>query len=216
MMFAVLPSRSAATVAVIGAWLILPPYSLPISGLPDYSKSTAAALGVLLGTAFCHPQRFLMFRPRWFDVPMTLWCLTGIASSLQNGLGLYDGVASAVSSIVVWGLPYIIGRLHFGDLESLRFFCIGMVVGGLCYVPFCFSRCGMMKSLLINIYGLGQWRANTGLRWGGYRPSVFFTDWSRVRIVDVRRGHLQAGGSGVVERSRGWAVSLWSGAVTDC
>ena len=73
--FALLPSRCAATTAVIGAWLLLPPFGLAISGLPDYSKTTAATLGVLLGTLIFDPDRLLTFRPRWFDLPMLLWCL---------------------------------------------------------------------------------------------------------------------------------------------
>ena len=173
-MFALMPSRLAATTAVIGAWLILPPYALPIAGLPDYSKSTAAVLGVLLGTFFCCPDRILMFRPRWFDLPMVFWCLSSIVSSLQNGLGLYDGLASSLTLIMVWGLPYFVGRLHFGDFDRLRYFSIGTVVGSLYYVPFCLYEMHMMQSLLINIYGLGKWQAISGFRWGGYRPSVFF------------------------------------------
>ena len=120
-MFALLPNRLAATTAVIGAWLILPPYSMPMAGLPDYSKSTAAVFGVLLGTFFCCPDRILTFRPRWFDLPMALWCLSGIVSSLQNGLGLYDGLASSLTLSVVWGLPYFVRLLHFGDFDRLRF-----------------------------------------------------------------------------------------------
>ena len=85
--FALLPGRWAAAIAVIGAWLLLPPYTLAISSLPDYSKSTAAIFGMLLGTLIFYPNRLLTFRPRWFDLPMLLWCFTGIASSLQNGLG---------------------------------------------------------------------------------------------------------------------------------
>ena len=45
-MFAIFPSRQAATIAVIGAWLMLPPYAIPISGLPDYSKNMAATVGI--------------------------------------------------------------------------------------------------------------------------------------------------------------------------
>ena len=38
--------------AVIGAWLLLPPYMIDIAGLPDYSKTAAASLGMLFGTLF--------------------------------------------------------------------------------------------------------------------------------------------------------------------
>ena len=84
---------------MIGAWLLLPPYALAIAGLPDYSKSTAAVLGVLLGTLIFHPDRLLAFRPRWFDLPMLLLCFCGIASSLQNDLGIYDGLSDCAGSV---------------------------------------------------------------------------------------------------------------------
>ena len=102
-LFALVPARKAAATAVIGAWLLLPPFSLAIASLPDYSKSTAATVGILLGTLIFGPDRLLSFRPRWFDLPMLLWCFCGIFSSLQNGLGLYDGLSDALGQILDLG-----------------------------------------------------------------------------------------------------------------
>ena len=48
-LFAVIPVRMAAAIAVIGAWLLLPPYTLEISGLPDYSKSHSGDAGHDIG-----------------------------------------------------------------------------------------------------------------------------------------------------------------------
>ena len=97
----------------------------------------------MLGTMFFGVHRVLSFRPRWFDLPAVLLLSLGILSSLQNGLGLYDGLSVAVSDTLTWGLPYLIGRLYFGDPEGLRYFVIAMVIGGLAYVlPHASSRCG--------------------------------------------------------------------------
>ena len=98
------------------------PYTLDISGLPDYSKITAATLGMTLGCLIFDPVRILKFRPRWFDLPMLLWCFTGLCSSLQNGLGPYDGLADSLTQILTWGLPYLFGRLYFGDPGGLALF----------------------------------------------------------------------------------------------
>ncbi len=171
-LYALLPGRQAATVAVIGAWLILPPFTLPISGLPDYSKNTAATVGMMLGMFLFDPGRLLRFRPRWFDLPMLLWCLCGIASSLHNGLGLYDGLSDALKQTIAWGLPYLLGRLYFGDPEGLRSFAVGMVIGGLAYVPPCLFEIKMSPILLSLIYGGG--RGAYDYRLGGWRPHVFF------------------------------------------
>jgi hypothetical protein len=170
-LFAFVPARMAAATAVIGAWLLLPPYVFVIAGLPDFSKTTAATTGMMLGALIFDPGRILSFRPRWFDLPILLFCLTGIASSLQNGLGIYDGLSDALNQSLVWGLPYLFGRLYFGDLQGLRTFAVAMVVGGLAFVLPCLWEMKMSPHLLRTFYGVSGWH---GTRLGGYRPSIFF------------------------------------------
>ena len=182
-MFAMLPRIAAVSFAIIGAWLILPPYALPIAGLPDYSKISAAALGVTLGTMIFCPDRLIRFRPRWFDLPMLLWCFfSGIATSVQNGLGVYDGLSDALALTTMWGLPYLVGRLYFGELESLRNFAVAMTVGGLCWIIPCVWEMRMSPTLLVKIYGFSD---RTGMakavRLGGYRPQVFF--WTGLELA---------------------------------
>ena len=82
-LFALLPPRRAVVTSVIGAWLLLPPASIPLSGLPDYDKMMAATVGILLGTLLFQPNRLLEFRPHWFDLPMLCWCIAPLISSLQ-------------------------------------------------------------------------------------------------------------------------------------
>ncbi len=173
-LFAIRPAQQAAAIAVVGAWLLLPPYSFVINGLPDYTKSVAATLGVVLGTLLFAPDRLLSFVPRWFDLPMLGWCFCGIPSALSNGpeMGLYDGLSDALSQIVIWGLPYLIGRLYLNTLEDLRHFTVAMAVGGLSYVLPCLWEVRMSPQLLGQIYGIGGW---SGMRLGGYRPQVFFS-----------------------------------------
>lgn len=174
LMFALFPSRQAFAGAVIGAWLFLPPYGLSIAGLPDYTKNTAATVGLILATLIFCPDRLLKFRPRWFDLPMLLFCITGFVTSVQNGLGVYDGLSNVLSQVVVWGLPYWFGRIYLGDLDSLRHMTTAMAGGGLLYVPLCLFEIRMMTSVMMRIYGIGKWASGTGLRMGGYRPNVFF------------------------------------------
>ena len=170
-LFALLPGRRAATVAVIGAWLLLPPYLIPISHFPDYSKNTAATVGMILGTLAFGQDRILAFRPRWFDLPMLAWCFCGLVTSLQNDLGVYDGLSDVLRQLMYWGLPYLLGRLYFGDAEGLRSFGVAMVIGGLAYVLPCLWEMRMSPQLLGNIYGITSWQ---GTRLGGFRPQVFF------------------------------------------
>ena len=86
----------------------------------------AATLGMMLGTLLFAPDRLMSFRPRWFDLPMLVWCFSGIPTSLSNGLTLYDGLSDSLGQIVVWGLPYLLGRLYFSTLEDLRYFTVAM------------------------------------------------------------------------------------------
>ena len=171
-LFAIMPARKAAATAIVGAWLLLPPVSLGVTGLPDFSRSGSAAIGIILGTILFGGSFALRFRPRWFDLPMLLWCCTGIASSLQNGLGIYDGLSDAVPMVLWWGVPYLAGRLYFSNLEGLRTFTVAMIVGGLLYVLPCLWEMRMSPQLLRQIYGVTRWVAT--VRLGGYRPHVFF------------------------------------------
>ena len=170
-LFALVPGRRAAAAALVGAWLFLPPAGLAIAGLPDYTKMTAATIGIMLGTLIFDPGRIPAFRPRWFDLPMLLWCTTGLVSSLQNGLTIYDGLSGSLGLVITWGLPYFLGRLYFGDPDGLRLFAVAMIIGALAYVPLCLWEIRMSPHLLNTFYGLGGWQ---GIRLGGYRPYVFF------------------------------------------
>jgi tetratricopeptide (TPR) repeat protein len=171
LLFALLPARKAATVAELGAWLLLPPIGLLLPGLPDYSKTTAAVVGIVLGTLFFNLQGLLAFRPRWYDLPMVLWCLTGVFSSVHNGLGIYDGLSNSVSQFVFWGLPYFIGRLYFNNLEGQRIFTVGIVIAGLlCILP-CLWEIRMSPQLQRHVYGIEE---GVAMRLGGFRPQLFF------------------------------------------
>ena len=54
------------------------------------------------------------------DIPVVVWCLVPMASSLTNGLGAYDGASFILQRVLMWGVPYFIGRLYFNDPQSLR------------------------------------------------------------------------------------------------
>ena len=172
-LLAVLPAQRAVVAGIVGAWLLLPPAVIPISGLPDYDKMMAATLGIMLGTLVLQPNRLLEFRPRWFDLPMVCWCLCPAISSLDNGLGLYDGLSAAFGNTVRWGLPYLVGRLYFGDLQGFRDLTIGIVIGALAYVPPTAFEIRMSPMLRGMVYGMPIW---VGFRFGGYRPNVFLAN----------------------------------------
>src|SRR5689334_9280513 len=133
-LFTIYSPRRAVIWAFLLAWLFLPMAGFSVPGLPDYTKMSATTAGVLIGALLFDTDRILGFRPRWIDIPMAVWCLSPFVSSYLNDLGAYDGVAEVVHGTIIWGLPYVIGRVYFADLEGIRELAIGMFVGGLLYV----------------------------------------------------------------------------------
>jgi hypothetical protein len=172
-LFSKLPPRKAVISSFLFAWLFLPMAEYPLPGLPNYTKMSAACWGVFIGAAIFDNKRILSFRPRLIDLPIIIWFLCPLASSLANNLGFYDGVATCLTQIVTWGFPYIIGRLYFSDLEGLKEFGVGIFIGGLIYMPFCLYEIRMSPQLHHIFYGFTQNSFNQTFRYGGYRPMVF-------------------------------------------
>ena len=139
------------------------------------------------------------FRPRWFDLPMLLWCFSGMFSSLATGLGPYDGLSEVLNQALMWGLPYLFGRIYFGDPDGLLYFARAIVIGGLSYVLPCIYEMRMSPQFLGKVYGMGPipvqrmggWRLNvffaTGLELGMWMTVVALTGWWLWRCGSIKR-----------------------------
>ncbi len=103
---------------------------------------------------------------------MVVFCLCPFASATTNGLGAYEGASAMLEQIVSWGLPYLIGRVYFTDLDGLGELALGIAIGGLIYVPLCLIEVRFSPILETAVYGIAHWE---GLRYGGYRPKVFLS-----------------------------------------
>lgn len=171
--FTLMPPRRAVIGSFVLGWLLLPNYSYVFPGIPNYTKESASLLGVLLGVAIFDPTRIFQFRLRMVDLPMVLWCLAPIPSSLTVGTGLYDGLSATFAQVVVWGLPYFVGRMYFSDLRTLKELAVGVVLGGLLYVPLCLYEIRFSPQLHTIFYGFHQHSFAQTFRGGGWRPVVF-------------------------------------------
>ena len=172
-LFMMMPTRRAVIAAYLGAWLFLPVVLWPLPMLPDFSKMFATSVGVLIAVTLFDPGRFGTLRPRIFDAPMLAWCVVPFFSSMTNGLGPYDGVTACMDQTIIWGLPYLVGRLYFTDLRSMRELAIGLVIGGLIYVPLCLFEARMSPQLHRWVYGFHAHSFLQTKRFGGWRPTVF-------------------------------------------
>jgi len=86
---------------------------------------------------------------------------------------VYDGFSEIVRAFIGWGLPYLIGRVYFNDLESLQELAVGIFIGGLIYIPFCWFEVRFSPQLHKWVYGFRQHSFIQNVRDGGYRPMVF-------------------------------------------
>ncbi len=172
-LFMFMQPRRAIIVAFIGAWLFLPVAGYTLKGLPDYTKMSATSVGVLMAAVLLGHRRFLSLRLSWIDIPMAIWCAVPLATSLSNGLGVYDGLSGILGRMIKWGLPYFIGRLYFRDKESLRELVWGIFIGGAIYMPLCLLEVRLSPQLHRWVYGYHQHSFRQTYRLGGFRPMVF-------------------------------------------
>ncbi len=175
LIFRELRGHRAIAFAYVAAWLFLPSAQFPIRGLPDYDKMMATSMGILLAAGLIEPQRLLSFRPRWFDVPMTVFCFCPLASTFTNGLGLWHGVAVSMEHLWAFGIPYFLGRVYFDSFRSLFTLAKAILIGGLVYVPLCLIEIRMSPQLYLWVYGFRPRNFNAA-RYGGWRPNVFLEE----------------------------------------
>ncbi len=167
------PAQQAVIIGFVVAWLFLPQAKFPLSGLPDYTKVSATCYGVLLASLIYDSSRLGRFRLSLLDIPMLVWCICPLFSSLSNGLGLYDGLSSALSHIMLWGIPYFLGRLYFNNISGLRNLAFSIFLGGLIYVPLCLFEVRLSPQLHRIVYGYHPHSFSQTMRLGGFRPVIF-------------------------------------------
>lgn len=169
-LFILLPRRQAVLIGAVGAWLFLPPAGMPLPGLPPYTKTSAFSYGILLATLIFSPDRIARLRPNWLDIPAVCLVACPFLSSMMNDLGAYDGLSASNLNLTLWGLPYLIGRLHFDEPRDLRAMATAMVVGGLLYIPLCAIEMIIGPLTVSKLFGLVY---IADVRFGLSRPRGF-------------------------------------------
>jgi hypothetical protein len=114
---------------------------------------------------------------------MIAWCLCPYVSATLNGFGVYDALSAVLANALKWGIPYFVGRAFFTDIRGLRELAIGVLIGGIIYVPLCLWELRMSPHLHLSIYGFREHNQFGQLvRYGGYRPTVFLQHGLAVAI----------------------------------
>ena len=170
-LFSRMKSEQAVVVAFVVGWLFLPFKTYEISGLPDITKMSLTCYAIIAATLIFDLERFTELRPSWCDLPIVLMCIAPAISSLTNNLGVYDAASSALAVAVPWAGPYLLGRAYLTDSATVRFAAIALLIGTLAYLPLCWFEFRMSPKLHAMVYGEGY--RSGGLRFGGWRPTVF-------------------------------------------
>jgi len=175
-LFAFLPPRRAVIASFVIGYLFLPDLSLHFHTLPDINKASLTAIGVILASLLFDGGRLFAVRPRIIDIPCIVLCLSPIATSWSNDLGLMDGLSMGMNIACRWGLAYWIGRAYFTDWEGMRELAMGIVMGGIAYAPLCWWEIRMSPQLHGQIYGwtFASFRKDANIF--GYRPNVFLAN----------------------------------------
>lgn len=172
-LFAALSPRRAVLVCFIGGWMFLPMGQIGFEGYPNLSNYASVSIAALLGVMLFDMRRLTTFKPHWVDLPIIGMCLAPIVSALVNGFGAYDGASALYERLMMWGLPYFIGRLYFSDAEGMRELAIGLLLGAIVYTPLALFEIRMSPQLHNWVYGYFPSRFTHSMRFGGFRPIVF-------------------------------------------
>lgn len=173
-LFKKFPPTKAMIVSFLGGLLFLPQkagFKLPL--IPDYQGMIATCYGILIAILIFDSQIFSKFKPSWIDIPIILFGVSPLLSSLSNGLGLYDGINASISQLTQWAMPYFLGRLYLNNFSGLKELAINIVKGGLLYVPLCLYEIRMSPQLHRIVYGYFPHSFAQTSRYDGWRPQVF-------------------------------------------
>jgi len=147
-LFARYPTRTALLMTFLGAYLFLPRrtgFVLPL--LPDFTEMTAVSYVVLIAILLFDGGKLRQYQWHWLDLPLLIWCVVPLGSSLINGLGFYDGLGDCFKHLMVWGVPYGLGRLYLNSLTGMKEFALLWLKGALIYVPLCLWEVRMSPQL---------------------------------------------------------------------
>jgi len=174
LLFAVMRPRRAVLTSVIGALLLLPSANLELPGLPGtLSRYSAAGIGCLLGALLFDFRALSRFRLAWFDWPAVALVFVSVPTSVLNGLGAYDGFSEAYGHVVLFGIPYFLGRVYFDHPAAHRDLALAVIISAVLYAPLSLWEIRMSPQLHHQVYGFYSVPFMMFARFSGYRPIVF-------------------------------------------
>jgi hypothetical protein len=176
---ALLPSATYAPTAVVFPFWILGT-SLP--SIHFFTKATVTGMTCLFGILLFDRKSIQRFRLGFWDLPMCVWCAVPLLSAIANEQGLVVALRGELYQILAWGVPYLAGRLYFGDAESWKLAAKAFVIAGLAYVPICLTEIFTGPQLYAHLYGYQPYRWIGAQRYFGFRPIGLLEDGNQLGI----------------------------------
>ncbi|MCC5821687.1 MAG: hypothetical protein LAT64_00190 [Phycisphaerales bacterium] len=93
---------------------------------------------------------------------------------MLNGLGAWDAGSEIYGRLIVWGVPYLAGRILVDSLDDVRQCALAVLLAGLIAVPLCLIEIRLSPQLHRWVYGFYQQPFHMSKRLGGYRPMLMF------------------------------------------
>lgn len=188
-LFAWLRPAVAGTVSIVGAGILLPVgFSFDVKGFPALGRNEMASLSVLSAVLLFH-RRLSARRPplRGVEWLVGIMVLGGFATALSNdaprdagvflqpGLTLWDGVGAAGQSLLLFGLPFYLGRILYRTPRDLYSLLLVLVAASLAYSALILWETRMSPHLHYWVYGYQPAAFRMAQReWlFGWRPMVF-------------------------------------------
>ncbi len=162
-----------------------PYWIMPVAIPAQYfvTKATVIGLSALAGV-LCFDLRGLgNLRPRWPDALVAVFCLAPLLPACAGHIAFFQAVRDISYLLLAWGVPYVLGRLYFPDLASLRILSSAFLIVGVAYLPLCLLE-GIFGPFIYTLaYGFQPYREDGMQRYFGYRPIGFFEDGNQLGMV---------------------------------
>src|SRR5438094_1858720 len=105
---------------VVGGWILLPVVNyLPVDVFGP-TKLGVIEVIVLLGTLLVPRRQMNWPRWSWWDLPMAAWVVMPGISEAANGLGMQRVIGVLIWQVMVWGVPYVIGRIYLSSAKAFE------------------------------------------------------------------------------------------------
>jgi hypothetical protein len=180
----------AVAITCFAGWLLLPVGNFPVGSaealFPYWITGAAVPSDMLLTKMWWPPAVALSgallfdqnavrtFRPSWLDLPIALWCSWPIAqSSVAESSDPQSWIAS-LYLLLVWGVPWLLGRIYFGGLEGGQRLLTTLVSCLFVIVPIALIEGVVGPRVYGWIYEPHPFRFDGANRYFGFRPIAFF------------------------------------------